>query len=259
MSQTNKTYYWMEREWWDDPIFAPSEKEPFCKRAAWAYLIGKAHWDREPKEENINGTPVELNRGELTFSIRYLATAWGWTPSKTQRFIDGLKKCQKIDTRTDTGQLIIRLCNYDKIQDAVKNKIQEPIQERYRSDTNIKTNKTYKTDNSIPDQDLFGESRYAFEGDVIKLDKKDFDAFKKNYFAIDDLDATLFSEDVFLSRDEEGIKRQKKWFLYLTNRLKQIHERCLPQYRKNQEMQTQQEEIGFSSYDPAYAKPRPVN
>lgn len=103
--------YTMERGWRDHPAFA---KESYTEREAWEWLIENACW----KETTINvaGNPVKLERGQLSYSVRYMAEAWGWTRSKTARFTEKLKKWDMIGTESGTGQQVITICNYNKYQ-----------------------------------------------------------------------------------------------------------------------------------------------
>jgi hypothetical protein len=114
-----------------------------------------------------------------------------------------------------------------------------------------KENNSNKENDYIPEKDLFGESKYAYEGEVIKLSKKDFDQYEETFYAIPDLRAQLFSEDLYLANDEKGIKTQPRWFMYLGNRLKQVHTQMLPDYNKRKAQEEEDNNTGFTSFDPA--------
>jgi hypothetical protein len=104
-------YYRMHRGWMDHPVLRGGK---FSRRDAWVWLIEHASWTNRRFE--IEGRTVELKRGQLTASVRYLATAWGWPKSVVARFITRLKTGTMIGTDSGTGQLIITICNYDKYQ-----------------------------------------------------------------------------------------------------------------------------------------------
>ena len=55
-------------------------------------------------------------------------------------------------------------------------------------------------------------SEYAFDGNTIKLQQKDYDRWIKAFKNIPNLDAVLQSRDDWLTYDAE-IKTQKRWFL----------------------------------------------
>lgn len=101
----------MPRGWQDNPIW---RDEPFSRAQAWAWLVEEARW--RPSRISIAGKTVELQRGELSHSIRFLAKRWGWGKGVVERFIGRLKTETLIETRTETGQLIISIRNYDEMQ-----------------------------------------------------------------------------------------------------------------------------------------------
>lgn len=92
---------------------------------AWCWLIASACW--KPTSVRIKGETIALERGELTFSQRFLAEKWGWSKSRVDRFISELRDEGMITTRSKIGataghsagqgQSIITICNYAKYQD----------------------------------------------------------------------------------------------------------------------------------------------
>lgn len=108
-------YYLMHRGWMDNPAFnKATHREPFCQRAAWAWLIENAQF--EPAQVKVGGKVVELQRGQLAHSLRFLGEAWGWQHDRVRRFVAVLSQLSMIATDTATGRLIISICNYDKYQ-----------------------------------------------------------------------------------------------------------------------------------------------
>lgn len=104
-------YYKMHRGWMDHAVLGGGK---FSRRDAWVWLIEEASWT--DRRRDIGGRTVELRRGQLTASVRFLAEAWGWPKSVVGRFIDRLETETMIGTDSGTGQLIITICNYDKYQ-----------------------------------------------------------------------------------------------------------------------------------------------
>jgi hypothetical protein len=92
---------------------------------AWCWLIASACW--KPTRVKIKGEIVDLERGELSFSQRFLAEKWGWSKSRVDRFIGQLRDEGMIATRSKIGasaghnagqgQAILTICNYAKYQD----------------------------------------------------------------------------------------------------------------------------------------------
>ncbi len=103
--------YWMARGWMDHPLF---RGEPYTKAQAWCWLIENAVWKRH--RTAIGGKEIFLRRGQLSYSTRYMAEAWGWSEAKVRRFLRVLRKWSNIDAATDAGQTVITICNYDKYQ-----------------------------------------------------------------------------------------------------------------------------------------------
>lgn len=93
---------------------------------AWFWIVANACW--KPAKARIKGRTVELERGELSFSVRFLADNWGWSKSRVDRFLSDLRAEGMIETRSKSGtsaghkagqgQSIITVCNYSKYQDS---------------------------------------------------------------------------------------------------------------------------------------------
>lgn len=103
--------YAISRDFWDDPEFSDAA---YSDREAWLWLIGAAAW----KDLRTRGSagPVSLRRGELSFSVRFLAEKWGWSKSAVDRFF---AKLEKRDTLRDTsrdGNKVYFIRNYNRFQ-----------------------------------------------------------------------------------------------------------------------------------------------
>lgn len=116
-------YYYMQRGWQENPIF---KDEPYTEREAWEWLIANAAWENH-RVRSGRGM-VLIKRGETPTSYRKLSEKWGWGVNRVRGFIHLLEKERMIVTGTDTGFLIVTICNYDKYQD-----------KRKKSDTQIDT------------------------------------------------------------------------------------------------------------------------
>jgi hypothetical protein len=130
----------VDRGLWDHPSFAD---EAMSEREAFIWLIGEAAY--KPRKVRIEGRVVEIQRGQVAHSLRFMADKWGWQHARVQRFLKRLVNSQIIDTSSDTGQTIITLCNYNKYQrvsmpiDAANDT--GAIQQRYKEeDKEIKDN-----------------------------------------------------------------------------------------------------------------------
>lgn len=104
-------WYKMHRGWMDDSIFA---SEPFCKRAAWEYLIHEAAF--EDHGQWFNGKLISVKRGQFVVSERKLATVWQWDRQRVRTFLKQLERDEKL-TRSEThGLTQLTICNYSKYQ-----------------------------------------------------------------------------------------------------------------------------------------------
>jgi hypothetical protein len=114
-------FYKMHRGWQDADVFGSAE---YSERDAWIWLIESACW--QPKGTRIKGETVALSRGQMSFSVRFLAVKWRWSKSRVDRFLKRLtaenmiSTCSKIGTTAGhaagQGQSIITICNYDIYQ-----------------------------------------------------------------------------------------------------------------------------------------------
>jgi hypothetical protein len=102
----------VDRGIWDHPLL--NSREPFTRREAWLWLISEASW--KPRRRRVGSSSVEIGRGEIAHSIRFIAEAWGWPKSNVARFLDALKTDTMIETRTDHGVTVITICKYDEYQ-----------------------------------------------------------------------------------------------------------------------------------------------
>jgi hypothetical protein len=110
----------MHRGWMDHAVF---RNAPYSQRDAWCWLVENAVWKKV--RTHVEGGILTLHRGQLAYSLRYLAKAWKWPSDKKVRVFlrhlqdDGMvlfSKCPKTDAGKDAGRTVITICNYDKYQ-----------------------------------------------------------------------------------------------------------------------------------------------
>jgi len=113
------------------PLFG---NDALTKREAWLWIICEASYKN--REKDVNGSMMELQRGQLSHSVRFIAVAWKWSKSKVDRFLKRLVSEGMIEitfscpgesqlkmTWTKSGtpkgnaQSVITVCNYDEFQD----------------------------------------------------------------------------------------------------------------------------------------------
>lgn len=101
----------MDRGVWDHELFARDE---YSRREAWLWLVASAVW--KDQRIRIKDSMLPLSRGQCAFSLRFLATKWGWSKDKVARFMRHLEIETMIETQARRDITIITICNYEKYQ-----------------------------------------------------------------------------------------------------------------------------------------------
>ena len=99
----------VDRGVWHHPMFAD---EPFTEREAWLWMVSAAAW--MTKRVRVGKAMIHLDRGQLAFSTRFLATRWKWAHSKVVRFLKRLETDTMVSTSATRDATLITICNYDK-------------------------------------------------------------------------------------------------------------------------------------------------
>jgi hypothetical protein len=94
---------------WTHPLFAD---DAFTEREAWLWLISHAVW--KPTRVRVSHKIVSLDRGQLAFSIRFLAEKWKWSKSSVHRFLARLRDENMIEQKAGQELTHITICNYNK-------------------------------------------------------------------------------------------------------------------------------------------------
>jgi hypothetical protein len=113
---SDRGFYLVSRGMFEHARFKP--RGPFSDMEAMLWLVESAAHTPMDVSVDCGSTRkvVHLERGQLTYSIRYLARAWRWSDKRVQRFLSALTFDQTLTTQTTTGQTLITLCNYEKHQ-----------------------------------------------------------------------------------------------------------------------------------------------
>jgi hypothetical protein len=99
----------VDRRIFDHPVFA---LEPFTEREAWIWMIGAAAW--KPQRVRVGHHVISLERGQLAFSTRFLATKFKWSHGKIIRFLKRLETETMVSTLATRETTQITICNYNK-------------------------------------------------------------------------------------------------------------------------------------------------
>lgn len=89
-----------------------TEDRPYSRAEAWLDCLRKATW--EDQRQMVDGNMVDVKRGGLVASVRYLAKRWSWSKSKVCVFLDLLEQQKMIRREKGQGVTVIHLCNYEK-------------------------------------------------------------------------------------------------------------------------------------------------
>ena len=88
--------------------------EPFDKRSAWVDLLRSARFEHEPKKEMVSGKLLEVRRGQLIASVRFLKDRWKWgSNTKVENFLELLQKETMITIEKGQGVSVITICKFD--------------------------------------------------------------------------------------------------------------------------------------------------
>lgn len=90
------------------------EERIFSRFEAWLDILQSARF--EDTKQLIGNRLIEVKRGQMLVSLRYLASRWQWSTKKVGTFLELLIQDGMItkETPKETGQTVITICNYDK-------------------------------------------------------------------------------------------------------------------------------------------------
>lgn len=224
----------------------PFSDATVSEREAFIWMICSACWKDENKR--IGNQIIALERGQFSFSIRFMAGKFGWSVKRVRSFMKFLEKDGKIKighekgSSRGTGQTVVTICNYSKFQDEETKGARkghdnghEEGTKRARKGHKDKEGKEYKEDKednnigTLSDLDdpetepekidwLDQKKNYAYEGQTIRLNRADytlwFDRFDRlklrdELNSLDDYYTREGVTDWFIRCSTELAKRQK--------------------------------------------------
>lgn len=78
-------FYRMSRGWMKNEVF---KREQYTEREAWVWLIEEAAF--RPRTKRVGPYVVQLKRGQVATTLRFMAKAWGWKKDRARRFLKRL-------------------------------------------------------------------------------------------------------------------------------------------------------------------------
>lgn len=105
----NKGFLKLSRNYFNNPLW--KEDRIFSRSEAWLDLIASALID--DLKVFVKGQDIEVQRGEVAASRRYLEKRWSWGSTKVKNYLTYLAKNGMITTKQTNGQTIIKLVKYE--------------------------------------------------------------------------------------------------------------------------------------------------
>lgn len=148
----NKGFIMLSRGYFDNDFW--NEEREYSRAEAWIDMIQMARF--EAKKEIILSKVIDVQRGEIPLSRRYLQKRWGWGGTKVSNYLKILKELGMISQRQTRGQTIVKLVMYE-----VYNKSQttnepavkpEANQRRTRGEPNIKKLRSKEFNNNTNEE-----------------------------------------------------------------------------------------------------------
>lgn len=102
----------LNRQLLDNPLWTA---EPFSKAQAWVDLLLLAN--HKPNKFIKKGQVIEVERGQLAFSVLSLVERWKWSKNKVLRFLSVLESETMIERKSNHLTSVITICNYSSFQD----------------------------------------------------------------------------------------------------------------------------------------------
>lgn len=123
-------YIPISRRLFEHPFWC--EERVFSRFEAWLDLVQSARF--EDTKQLIGNRFIEVKRGQMLVSLRFLASRWLWSTKKVNSFLDLLIQDKMIikETPKETGQTVVTICNYDKYN-FVSQKLETPWKQRGNS------------------------------------------------------------------------------------------------------------------------------
>lgn len=131
------------------------EDRPFSRGQAWIDLILIAN--HEDKTTIFNGNVVEIKRGQKMTSLRKLSDRWGWSITKTKKFLEVLQSEKMLTYKSNSKNTVYTIVNFNNYQEKQEYKNNTKItQKENRNKTKKNQKETNKNDkNDKNDKNIF--------------------------------------------------------------------------------------------------------
>lgn len=126
-------YIPISRSLFEHPLWC--EERVYSKFEAWIDLLQSSRF--EDTKQIIGNRMLNVKRGQILISLRFLASRWKWSPKKVNSFLECLITEGMIikETPKETGQTVLTVCNYDKYNPLAENRKQAKKQKENSKET----------------------------------------------------------------------------------------------------------------------------
>lgn len=175
MADKRKGYVIMWRSAWDNPIFANDRANYF---SAWMYLI--AHANYKNGTIRTSGKIINVGRGQIHTTIRYLALVFQWDKNTVMRFLNNLEKMGMITQNKSASGTLLTIVNYNKYQDLSHHEYENADTDSY---TGADTDADTGADTESP---LLNTSNNTLHNSSINTSKKEAPARRGNWGVVEE-------------------------------------------------------------------------
>ena len=166
MAKDKQGFIKLNRGFFDN--FLWNEARTYSKAEAWLDLIQMARF--EASTEIIGGKVIELQRGEIPASRRYLELRWTWGSTKVSNFLKMLTDFKMIKQSLKSGQTTILLLNFGVYNDMQTRDKPEANQRQTRDKPEANQNKELQEGKELKNFLLEKETKEISPKDLIEDD-----------------------------------------------------------------------------------------
>lgn len=144
------------------------QDEPFDKARAWIDLLFLANF--EDKKSSYKGEVITCKRGDVNFSISYLADRWRWDRKTVRKFLSLLESDGMVIVNSSTHRTTITIVKYDdyQLQGTTKGTAKRTTKSQQDGQPSP-TIKELKEIKEIKEKDIYGVYSH------VKLTKEEFE------------------------------------------------------------------------------------
>jgi hypothetical protein len=152
-------------------------KQPYSKSEAWIWMVTQARFEDTKEYRDFGGKErlINMPRGTLTHSIRFMSKSFGWSTCKIINFLKILENDSQIAQKSIQQITQITICNYERYQgDGTQQTIRQ--QHSRKTATTQQKNEIKKEENEKKEK-----NNKIFFGEFVKLTKEEHQKLVDKY------------------------------------------------------------------------------